>query len=239
MQRWLAIPTVLVLIVGTGVAYGLRTDRWFPSHELEEITERLPKVPMVIGDWEGKDDSDPKFTERLIRIGALTALVARTYTDRRTGDVVSLLIATGKSGPIANHTPLTCIGDGGDYVKVNKVRKVGIKPETGVDLKMDENPPIFAYCEFKKADAAIPEHMDVYWSWHSKDGWVAVEDARVSFAWYKALTKIYVMHDRNPALVGRERSEQEDAAQRFVRECLPTINAVLYGDAAAVPDRAA
>ncbi len=233
MVRWLPIPVAVALLLGTGIAYGLRNNRWYTSTEIAQMSQRLPAIPLVIGDWVGTDDDNPRMTQRLKKRGTIAEMVSRVYRNTKTGEVITLLVATGRPGPISTHTPQTCIGDNNAWNRVSPEKLVPIEldPQTGKPTAADaktSSEPIFATCKFARANSAVPQAITIYWSWHSNEkGWIAVDDPRVTFGSYMALTKIYVTQDSTSELF----SGSQDAATRFISECLPEINTILFGPA--------
>jgi hypothetical protein len=234
MIRPLPVIAGLLVLVASGIANGIWNDRWAVSHELEDMTERLPKVPMRIGVWVAQDD-DPKtattdeererrekkrqFTRRLKQNGTLHELLSRIYVNQNTGDAVEVLMATGRPGPIATHNPLTCIGDGSGY-------PVLVQPKP-VTLETSEGTAVFTRADFGGKDAYKPG-LRVFWAWHDRDkGWVSADDPRTAFASYRALTKIYVTRSLPPG-TPPARGLGKDPLANFIRDCMPTIDAVLF-----------
>lgn len=220
MGKWLPVAAALAVMAAAGAANGVWNDRWRISHELEDMTERLPRIPMNIGDWVGEDTTKPELTARLIRQGTLHALVTRTYRNKNTGEVVSVLLATGRPGPISTHNPLTCIGTGGGLRRGSKIERT--------PLKTGDESVVFSRCDFR-TEGPIPDGITVFWSWHDqKKGWVAVNDARVAFASQRVLTKIYVTQPISGALFGPTSPGGGEAAVNFLSDCLPTIDRTLF-----------
>jgi hypothetical protein len=230
MTRWLPVTVTLVLLLAAGLAYGIRNDRWVTSTELATVVARLPSVPMRLGDWVGQDDSNPRMIERLKRRGIVHELVQRVYRDTRTGEVVSVLLATGRPGPISTHTPETCLGDGGDWDRDGRPRAVEI-PGTP--------PAEFTRCNFRRAHGPSAAAMTIYWSWYDRaqNRWITTPDPRMTFGGARSLTKIYVTQDATADPDGL--SSDESPAVRFLRECLPLIDQALFGpETAPTPDAA-
>jgi len=94
--------TALVVILGTGYVYGVSTFRWTASKELQSAADKLGRVPLNVGDWVGKDSPlDP----RQAKIGQISASVSRHYVNSKTGQAVTILLVSGRPGPISVHTP--------------------------------------------------------------------------------------------------------------------------------------
>src|SRR5947209_2410247 len=111
MSRLLPVLTVVVIVTLSGVVHGVWTNRWGTAKAVQEAAEKLEKnVPMTIGEWDGQAK---EMTEREIAIGEIDGYVSRSYVNRRTGSMVSLLIVCGRPGPISVHTPDVCYGGAG------------------------------------------------------------------------------------------------------------------------------
>jgi len=220
MTRWLPATVALALLLAAGVAYGVRNDRWTTSPELATVVARLPTVPLRLGDWVGQDDSNPRMIQRLKRRGVVHELVQRVYRDTRTGDVVSVLLATGRPGPIATHTPETCLGDGGDWDRDGQPRAVTIPGDP---------PAAFTRCNFRRASGLSGAAMTIYWSWYDRgqNRWITTPDPRVAFGGARSLTKIYVTQNATADPDGV--AAGDSPAARFLRECLPLIDQILFG----------
>jgi hypothetical protein len=224
MVKWLPTVAALVLLAGAGAANGLWNDRWRVSHELERMGARVLEVPTVLGDWVGTDIRNEKLTARMKRNGSVQELISRAYANQRTGAVVSLMIATGRPGPISTHNPLTCIGTGEGYEQNKQV--VRERVEAGGQTAF------FARCDFVRNRASLPEGLRVYWAWYDRQAksWVDVKDPRIAFASYRALTKIYVSRalGLDELASGQTKQDQADPAVWFLQDALPVINAALF-----------
>ena len=47
------------MLIG-GVVYGLQSNRWTASQDVEQAAARLRNVPLDFGDWEGRDIEIPQ-----------------------------------------------------------------------------------------------------------------------------------------------------------------------------------
>jgi hypothetical protein len=232
--KWLPIAAAFLLVAAAGVANGLWVDRWVISPELEQMTKRVQKVPISMGNWVGADTKDNKeLTERLIREGTLHALVSREYTNSQTGEKVALLMATGRPGPISTHNPLTCYNASGFKQTSNVQSSVVTPPNSDTTAE-------FSRCSFRRVRASGPEAITVYWAWKSPEGWIAASDAdpRGRFLRYRALTKIYVIQNDISGLPEISRGET-DPATSFIQDSLPIIDATLLGGSAFTQETAA
>jgi EpsI family protein len=212
---------LLLLVVGAillvdGYVYGLWTARWHQTHELTAAVAHLDEIPMTVGDWQGTpSELDPKVVER----AEFAGYVLRRYENRR-GDVVSLLIACARPGPLSVHTPETCYGGAGFQMVTAEAARQSLDPGLGT-------PPAEMWkATFARDTAANPERLRVLWSWNSKGVWTAPNNPRWKFAGQPVLYKIYVTQAFLP------QNEETDGAAclAFLREFLPEFNKILTTD---------
>jgi hypothetical protein len=216
----LAIAMAIILMAGAG--HGNWTNRWGLSRELEESRVLLPKLPMVIGDWVGEDTQlDETKRKQLIEVGEIVGYVMRTYKNRRTGDVLSLMIVSGRPGPISTHTPAVCYGN------------AGYKPPespTKVQIETAEPKPEFWKGDFRKENAILPSALRIYWSWSPKGTWKVVKDsdARLAFAPYRRLYKVYVVRDVPYSSTGTNSDNATDPGAEFLKVLMPVLQKTLF-----------
>jgi hypothetical protein len=182
MSRVLPILTSVALLVVYGLAEGYWTDRWSLSTELAQAPERLAAIPREVGDWHGQED---ELGPRQARQGDIRASLLRRYTNRQTAEVLNVLVVCGRPGPISVHAPEVCLGGVGFAMKDRKARQKIEAP----GLSSDET---FWVAQFHKPGAAVPEVMELYWSWNGSGDWQAVDNPRLSFARKRLLYKLYV-----------------------------------------------
>ena len=84
--------------------HGTRTNRWGDSAALQYSTETLPQLPKTIGDWVGEDIEPSEEQIRTYVKAELRVAVVRTYTNRESGDRISIMAVCGPSGAIGTHT---------------------------------------------------------------------------------------------------------------------------------------
>ena len=225
MSRWLAIPVAFGLIIASGFASGVWDNRWGLSTELASVSRNVADLPLDLGDWKGKDiDQDPDATARLILRGSLHAMQSRAYTNIRTGQRVNVLLATGRPGPISTHNPMTCV--------VNKAAMSQSSDAINATIDVPPLGPVgYTRCNIRSTSAGGQfDEWTIYWTWHSTKGWTWSDNPRLSFASYRALTKLYVTRQNTEYALGVTKySEENDPALQFLRDCLPLIEKDLYG----------
>jgi hypothetical protein len=225
MYRSLPILASIVLLLAYGLGAGYWTDRWAFSTELARAPVRLAATPLHVGEWQGTED---ELNPRSIRQAELHGSLWRHYTNRRTGEVVNVLLVAGRPGPIAVHSPEVCLGGAGFEIKGRRTRQEVQIPElSGRDA--------FWVAQFHKPNAAIPEIIEMYWAWHGGSAWQAVENPRLYFANKRVLYKLYVTRavvraaDSAPAVDGAGGAEQAPILG-FLKVFLPEVKHCVFPD---------
>jgi hypothetical protein len=227
ISRWFAIPVAFVLIAASGIASGVWDNRWFVSNELTTVSRRLNELPLDFGNWKGEEvDQDPDTTARLIRQGTFHAIKTRVYHNIVTNESVNVLVATGRPGPISTHNPMTCV--------VNKGAMVQSSDPTDATTNVPVFGPVgYTQCNIRNTAAAgRMEEWTIFWTWHSAKGWIATNNPRLTFASYRALTKLYVIRSNRDIALGLKSydpTKGDDPAVQFLKDCVPLIDQALYG----------
>ena len=220
-----ALVASVALVLLAGFVCGTWTDRWQVSHEAERAREGIPRIPLEIGPWRGRD-SDRGDPARYGRVGIL-AHTARTYENPETGATVAILLVCGRPGPISAHTPQTCLGESGYEMTTEPVNlSVPAGPAGSAG---------FQEAEFTRYEAAVPVTQKVYWAWRAAATWEGLsgDSARVAFARYPALYKLYVTRVTTAA----DAVLEEDPCEDFLGQFLPAVEETLF--AAGPPGRGA
>jgi len=204
-----------ILIVATGYVHSVWSFRWSAARELKAAGEKLSRVPLVIGDWTGKDSP---LDERQASVGRIYASVSRQYVNAKTGRAVSILLLCGRPGPLSVHTPEVCYGNSGFTI-------AGDRSKMAVDYP-GAAPAEFWALKVSKADPVRPERLIIDYGWFSDDHWSAPEiDARFVFAGQPVLYKLYTIREQDRV----EESGVPDPSADFLKEFLPALQKILSG----------
>ena len=209
MQR-LGIPALaVVMIVGTGVAQGVLTDRWCVSPAIAEAVARLDRIPQAAGDWEGET-----VTMRGSEEAGIAGHICRRYVNRRTSEAVTLFLVCGRPGPISIHTPDVCYGACGFTI--------------GMPSKFRDGDNEFWTVDMVRKRASERTRMRAFWAWSATAGeWAAADNPRLHFASAAVLFKVYFLHE----LTGvADASAERDPAVDLMHQLLPGIQATLTSD---------
>jgi hypothetical protein len=207
MLRCLPLLLVGALLVADGYAHGLWTSRWGSTVELSSAAARLDDVPLVIGDWQGKD-REPLSARELDETG-FAGYVRRRYQHRQTGASVDLLLACGRGGPIAVHTPDVCYRGAGYQLMGGQTKQV----EQGAE---------FWKIRAGKPETLSPTQLHIYWSWSTSGAWKAPDNPRLAFGGAPALYKLYLVHEA----LGEGRASDE-VCRDFLGQLLPSLDQAL------------
>src|SRR6266852_2093937 len=106
MQRTLPYALVLAMLIASGLAHGLITDRWSDPPDAHAQVAAFARVPMVIDDWDGRSIDTEE--DRLPQEEVGNALLRR-YVNRLNGSAVTVFLSSGRPGPmVAGHLPESC-----------------------------------------------------------------------------------------------------------------------------------
>jgi hypothetical protein len=210
VSKFLLFLAALAVVLGSGLAHGVWTERWQRAAELDAAAARLRLLPDDFPGWKG--EVVPLDEESAAVAGARASWVRR-YTHPRTGESITAVILCGKPGRMSAHRPEYCYACAGYEMTAPAVSCL-------IQAAPDTAPAQFQVAPFVKPDADGPIQLRVYWSWLAGGTWQAPDSPRIAFAARPALYKLYVIHETN-AVPGRP---DEGPAAEFLRQALATLN---------------
>ncbi len=203
-------------MLGTGLVHGFWTDRWSPSVETRVAADRLPTLPLTIGDWKGEEiESQPG------QAGPHVAgCLQRRYTNAHRNVTVVVALVCGRPGPVATHTPEVCYGASG-YL-------VGEKHP--VQIADGDRPGVFWTSDAVRSRVTEETKVRIYWAWNDGNGWKASRDARVEFPRHRhpVLHKLYVLRDIGGLREGAANSSKDEPCEAFLQVLLPAMHEKLF-----------
>jgi hypothetical protein len=210
MTRIISAVAASVLVIVCGVVHGFWTDRWRLPVETAAAAARMDALPMDIGDWRGAaiDVKNPQ-------AGGVAGTLERRYSNKLTGDEVSIFLVCGRAGPVSIHTPEACYGASG--FTFSGKSKATVRDRGGE----------FWSADAEKTTAADTSRLRIYWSWNDGKGWAApTEDARWTYVSWRVpvLYKLYVLRDLN----GATQASKEEPCQAFLQAALPELDRALF-----------
>jgi hypothetical protein len=214
MLRRLCLPAALAVIVVSGLAHGLAVDRWGASADRRLAAARLAAIPSVIGAWTGESLSLP---DRQVAASGIDAYVLRRYVHQHRGEQVTVLVVSGKAGPVALHTPDVCWEAQG-YRQTDAAEVQELPGADGAP------PDELRVGTFTKAGLALADQMRIAWAWTADGRWQVPESPRMVFRNEGALYKLYVMR----AAPRVEGPFDKDPANAFLKLLLPELRHCLF-----------
>jgi hypothetical protein len=202
----------IVVLIASGLAHGLLTDRWTASEAVAASVARLGRVPIDVGSWKGQS---LELDRAQLTIGGIAGYLTRNYVNAANGTEVTVLIVTGRSGPISLHPPEVCYAGRGYEMTAQARREVG--PIPGVA------PATFSVGDLVKTDGLQADRLKIYWAWKADGPWMSPGDPRMTFARHPALYKMYVIRK----MVEGEKEAHADACVEFLHEFLPACEQAL------------
>lgn len=215
MARIVPLIVAFAIVIVSGLAYGLYTDRWSPSDDLRHAAERVNNIPTTVGDWSMVQDRQATAVEQTL--GNFQGFLSRRYQNRIKGDVVEFLIVCGRPKDIAAHTPEVCYGGSG-FSPMGEEKKYPLKLDSGIT---DE----FKMRKFHKAQEAVPTTLRILWSYSADGTWVGPDNPRTSFPRKKFLYKIYIVRH---LLKADEVIDDNDPSVDFLKQMMPELQKALF-----------
>ncbi|MBX9580895.1 MAG: EpsI family protein [Gemmataceae bacterium] len=223
------VVAAVAVVAGVGYAYGVFTDRWGPSGQLEQAVAALAKVkdaPPAAGEWAAAESPAQKIEDDVLKLGGIKEYMHQGYANPKTGELVSVLIVCGRGGPISVHTPDICYAGAG-------FRQIA--PEKPVGVEVGGQRQMFQTARFAKPGGVDQDQLEIFWAW-SKDGrtWDAPENPRMAFARLPAVYKMYVVRNIHPTPA---KTDDGAASRAFLEAAIPAIGNALAPAPAPAPGK--
>jgi hypothetical protein len=216
MLRTLPLLAGCVVLALGGLVHGLWSDRWGTSEAVIRATERLEHVPLTVGDWEGENET---VSRRDLALSGATGCLARRYTNRSSGEVISVILLCGKPGPVSVHTPDVCY------------RGLGFEPVSTPSpwkskVKTADQLAEFLTSTFRKEEPGRVTHLRIFWSWSATGVWQGHGNPRWTFANQPVLYKLYLVRQLTEA----DEDLESDPTNDFLHEFLPRLQEELFSE---------
>lgn len=186
------------MIVVTGVIDGHYSQRWDSSNQLANASLALNNLPLKIEDWIG---TDTEISPQHLKTAGATGSISRSYTNRKSGEQIQVMVLCGPHGPIALHPPTVCFLSAGWQLK-SPPQKNNIK-------RPNEDSCSFWQAKFSHTQQRREQVILTDWAWNNGDGWTAATNPRFDYAGSPYLFKLYVTSSPSPTTdAGRARREK-------------------------------
>ncbi len=205
----------LSIVIATAILTGQWANRWKTSNELDVAVARLDRVPLVIGDWAGRAEPiDP----RAMAAEELDGFLVRRYENGRIGRKFGVLLACGRPGPVAVHTPDVCYPGAGYEIAQTQPQRSVLRLGTGhADAE-------FLWARFRRDGSITRDGLCVQWSWNATNKWSAPNNPLFAFAGQRFLYKLYVISE----MTGEDEPADVGVETDFLRQLLPELEKVLF-----------
>ena len=215
MSRNFGILGSIALLLGAGYYHGISTDRWTPRGASLNAIAQLETIPRQIGDWKGVDQEMK--LEELAGAGIRGGLT-RIYTNDRKGERITMMILYGKANQLSVHTPDICYPAAG-YEQIGGATRVEIAAPAPT-MK-----GAFWANTFRRPDRPTLDELTVHYAWGVDHSWRAPDgDARLSFAWYPGIYKMYIVQ----AVSKPNAPVDSGASVDFLNAALPVLDQTLF-----------
>ncbi|MDR0337573.1 MAG: EpsI family protein [Planctomycetaceae bacterium] len=213
-QLIIGIVVVIVITFVMTVYSGMQTGRWALFKGLAEAQTALQDLPKEMNGWEAVGDDQQLDNETVTMLQIQNGYLVRSYRNTQTQSVVHLVLMVGPTGRVVVHTPEICFG-GKDYQKEDN--RVSVKIPVILHDKPDESDNTFWKVDFINRGLKR-DKISFYYSISLGDSWIATENPRSAFQFYRYAYKIQIQS----LSVG-----EEDNVKTFLQDCLPTIHEFL------------
>ena len=210
------MKSVILVLIGCGMllaggyVHGLWTDRWNDGADLAEAVARLDRVPLQIGEWNGK--RIPR--ERDARSG-LAGAATFQFTNANTGKTVTVFLACGRPGPVSVHTPEVCYAGNGYDVE---------KPVKFSSSRTNLSGQTFFTSRLVRKRITEQHAQRIFWAWNAGNNWEVSENPRFAFAGQPVLFKMYVIRE----LTGTSESLENDPCVDLLEVLSPTLRKEMF-----------
>jgi hypothetical protein len=214
MRGKLIILASATLLLGTGILHGYITNRWGSSAPLQHAIDRLDRLPLNVGNWEG---SLRKLDTEQQTIRTSGAFVLARYVNHDTGQALQITLVCGRPGTLSLHPPTICFPSHG-YEEKDRPRKLA------VSLKDSGQKTEWIAADFTRPVAGGDEWTHILWCYGVDGDWIAPDNPRISLAIRQTVYKLYVAR----VGFGEEPTGQNDPSVAFLNVFLPELQKALF-----------
>lgn len=217
---FLGMAIVIVSTLMTTYVVGANWGWWGKTRAaMQNAAAMIEKIPKSFDEWEAATN-DEKLDQASVEQLELADYVVRRYTNKITGETVSLIFMVGPTGRLTAHTPQICFG-GRNYIMDSLLPiPISFPYESGGDSP-DNKDTLFKIV-FKNQSVNGGAKL-FYFGVSTGKNWMPIKDSsRSDFQRYRFLYKLQV-----EAFASEEGSGENDVIERFLRAFLPTIRSEL------------
>lgn len=210
MARIFMLAIAAIVCLADGYLCGRWGGRWGDDSQ-QVAAASLEQLPLVIGEWQGRTlQLDP----RAAKGAGFGGYLLRRYENQRTRAAVTMLLASGRPGPLAVHTPEVCYAGAG-FVEA------GASTRASVDRSASQKPAEYFQGKFVRKNQVQTEELRVVWAWNKSGAWLCPENPRWTLTGVPVVYKLYVCQALVPG------SEDGNSCVDFLRDALPELDRAL------------
>lgn len=211
-----------ILLIGITLAaewqFGSLADVSARDAQMQQTADKLAALPKSFGPWELVRE-DP-FSDDVVAILECSGHVNRLYKNRDTGELVTVSLIVGPSGPMTAHRPEVCFSSR-DYTPE------GITTDETIESGGATHEFRQARFVSTRLDA---QHIACYYGWTHDGTWTAPDAARFVLGSEPYLVKLQFTTHVSPesAESAQAVTNVEPTGERFLRDLLPVLNEELF-----------
>lgn len=188
IQYLFALTAAAALTIVPALIEGKYVDRWGTPPDLTAAAEQVNRFPLEFDGWKSIHDGEPLSPGVCKELG-VTGYITRTYTNRKSGAVVRVLVMVGKAGLLVRHPPYIC------YANMDNQQ---IGDMTKMKINSTDPPSEFNLLEYRRAHSVTNERFLVAYAMATNSVWKAPEFPRIEFGAAHLLFKAQMLVSLEP-----------------------------------------
>lgn len=197
----LALVAVAAFTIGPALIEGKYVNRWGTPPDLSGAADRVGNFPRDFGAWTLAETGEPLAPEVCRELG-VSGYVTRTYKNRRSGELVRVLLMVGESGPLLRHPPYVCYAN---------MANEQIGDMTKIKATTTDPAGEFNLLEYKRAQTVTNERFLVAYAMATDATWKVPALPRIEFGAAPMLYKVQLLTSLGP-------SEQREAGATVLKQ---------------------
>ncbi len=209
-MKTIFVAVAAVALVGSGVFELTESFGRNNPEVAQKVQAKLDACPIVLPSWTSEALA---FDEKQLAQTKAFAHLSRAYTNKTTGEILSLLVLAGEPDEIGAHDPERCYGGAG-------YRPVGTRQRKDLSAAQILLPVTYWSHRFD-TDTFPANSLLVNWAWSTDGTWNAAEEARYEYVRQPVLYKLYLTQRLVP---GAAPNSTRDSITEFLAEWAPSTH---------------
>jgi hypothetical protein len=214
LWMWMIVACLLL-----GISGGIRfwRDRQFQALAAENAACPFPlrDFPNDLGTWQVDANTKPEQLDpEVVRIAGSSDHIIRTYIDKKSGEVVTVLILYGLANSVFAHTPEVCYPAAG-------YQAVDVPTDHEFSMSGLATPVRFRSAFFSKQAGGISQYQEVYYTFMHNGQWLPeVESRWKMFRYHPGMFKVQIQC----AALGQSKDSENNPIRSLLREIVQEID---------------